>query len=80
MLSIYPEAELEKLFSEKAELQKAVDSQEISPADVDRMNSERDALSLSLAQLAEKQEEINQRVWDKEIVTQREMDQVCSDY
>jgi kinetochore protein NDC80 len=68
--------DLEKLFVEKAELQKMVDMQEISPADVDRMNSERDALSTSLAQLAEKQDEINTRVWDKEVITQREMDKL----
>lgn len=70
------EMELDKLLNEKVLLQQAVDSQEISPADVDRMNSERDSLSISLNQLAAKQDELNAAIWEKEIEIQREMDKL----
>ncbi|KAJ3392143.1 kinetochore-associated Ndc80 complex subunit ndc80 [Lobulomyces angularis] len=70
------ETELEKVLNEKNSLQQVVDSQEISPADVDRMNAERDQLQSTLIQLSNKQEEVNKRVWEKEIEIQKEMDKL----
>ena len=66
------------LAAEKLELQATVDAQEISPADVDRMNSERDQLIKSLEILSGKLDEINKEIWDKEIQIQKKMDHVIT--
>ncbi|KAL1915715.1 uncharacterized protein VTP21DRAFT_6474 [Calcarisporiella thermophila] len=60
------ESELERLDSEKNEVQAKVDSQEVSPADVDRMTVEREQLMKSLNEVAVKSEELNKQIWEKE--------------
>lgn len=74
------ELELKKLNDEKAHYQNIVDNQELSPADVDRMNAEREQLKKSLEMLAAKAEQVNQMVWEKEILLQKKMDQVRRDF
>lgn len=68
------EVTLTQLYSEKQELTKVVDSQELSPADVDRMNATRDQLATSLATCRENLDNINQSVWKSEIAVQKNMD------
>ena len=68
--------ESEEVIAEKSELQAVVDSQEISPADVDRMNAERDQLSKSLEQFTEKNEALNNLNWGLEIEVQKKLDSV----
>ncbi|EGF78856.1 hypothetical protein BATDEDRAFT_90028 [Batrachochytrium dendrobatidis JAM81] len=75
--------EIACLTNEKTELQQTVDAQDISPADVDRMNAERDQLALSLQTVSTKLETANKIVWEKEIALQKRMDQlekVVQDY
>ncbi|KAH6564739.1 hypothetical protein BASA50_004094 [Batrachochytrium salamandrivorans] len=77
------EDELAQVTAEKIELQQIVDAQEISPADVDRMNAERDQLAFSLQTVSTKLESANKAVWEKEIALQKRMDQlekVVQDY
>ena len=62
--------------AEKIQLQQTVDAQEISPADVDRMNSERDQLIKSLEVVSAKMDELNKDIWEREIGIQKKMDQV----
>ncbi|KAJ3154161.1 kinetochore-associated Ndc80 complex subunit ndc80 [Geranomyces michiganensis] len=68
------EKEAEELAEEKAQLQRTVDAQEISPADVDRMTAEREQLNQTLAAVAEKMETANKALWEKEISQQKSMD------
>lgn len=68
--------ELEQLSAERAQLQAVVDNQELSPADVDRMRAEQEQLKKNLEVCAQKLEQINQTVWEKEIQLQKKMDQV----
>ncbi|KAJ3391310.1 kinetochore-associated Ndc80 complex subunit ndc80 [Entophlyctis sp. JEL0112] len=70
------ESELEKQTIEKVELAAIVDSQEISPADVDRMTSEREQLVRTLEGLAKKTEDTNKLFWEKEMAVQKKMDQL----
>jgi hypothetical protein len=72
--------ELAQLTQERAQLQAIVDAQELSPADVDRMNAEREALKKNLDAVVAKAEQVNQMVWEKEIELQKKMDQVCHCY
>ncbi|TPX70338.1 hypothetical protein SpCBS45565_g01736 [Spizellomyces sp. 'palustris'] len=68
------EKEGEQLADEKAQLQRTVDAQEISPADVDRMTAEREQLNQTLGTVAVKMDEANKSLWDKEITMQKKMD------
>ncbi|KAJ3078995.1 kinetochore-associated Ndc80 complex subunit ndc80, partial [Quaeritorhiza haematococci] len=70
------EAELASLQKERAELQVIVDTQEISPADVDRMTAEREQLAKQIEAVNAKTEEGNKICWEKEIALQRKMDQL----
>ena len=70
------EMELEVTNKEKDELQFIVDNQEVSPADVDRMNAEREQLSRQIEQLTEKNTEMEKLIWDREIATQKKLDEV----
>ncbi|KAI8849418.1 HEC/Ndc80p family-domain-containing protein [Chytridium lagenaria] len=70
------ESELAKVSSEKAELQKTVDMQEISPADVDRMTAEREQLVRTLESMAAKTDECQRTIWEKEITLQKKIDQL----
>ncbi|ORX94356.1 hypothetical protein K493DRAFT_203556, partial [Basidiobolus meristosporus CBS 931.73] len=70
------EQELGQLEEEKADLQRQVDEQEISMTDVERMNAERDQLSKNLNTANSRLEEINKTSWEKEIETQKKLDDV----
>jgi kinetochore protein NDC80 len=65
---------LSQLYSEKQELIKVVEAQEIRPADVDRMNATREQLVSSLTSCRENLDLINQNVWQSEISVQKVMD------
>ncbi|KAJ3196946.1 kinetochore-associated Ndc80 complex subunit ndc80 [Irineochytrium annulatum] len=69
------DSELTKMSVEKVELQKIVDMQEISPADVDRMTAERDQLARTLEAVAIKTDESNKAAWEKEITLRKTIDQ-----
>ncbi|RKP39008.1 HEC/Ndc80p family-domain-containing protein [Dimargaris cristalligena] len=58
----------------KVEYQQIVDVQEISPADIERMNSERQRLSENLRDLNIRVEELNKDVWQREIDIQPKID------
>ncbi|RKO85028.1 HEC/Ndc80p family-domain-containing protein [Blyttiomyces helicus] len=70
------EKEIASATEERAALQHTVDSQEVSPADVDRMNAENEQLAKTLADIATKLELGNQAVWKSEIELQKKMDQI----
>lgn len=57
-------------------MQEIVDSQELSPVDVDRMNAERDQLNKNLESFSEKIEDINKIIWEREIHCQKKGDEV----
>ncbi|KAJ2556756.1 kinetochore-associated Ndc80 complex subunit ndc80 [Coemansia sp. RSA 1933] len=71
-------AQIEQLAleKEKAEVQEIVDAQQISPEDVDRMNSEHNHLSETLNGVQSKLKEVVKEVWDREIRLQRVLDDV----
>ncbi|KAI9143730.1 HEC/Ndc80p family-domain-containing protein [Paraphysoderma sedebokerense] len=68
--------QLEQLNSEKLSLQAQIDAQDISPADFDRMTSEREQLTKALETLQQKIDEISKQMWDKEINVQKKLDQI----
>ncbi|KAK9767830.1 kinetochore-associated Ndc80 complex subunit ndc80, variant 2 [Basidiobolus ranarum] len=70
------EQEFAQLEEEKATLQKQVDEQEISMTDVERMNAERNQLSKNVNTANMRLEEINKTSWEKEIETQKKLDDV----
>lgn len=65
---------MKKLTKEREGLQGAVDAQELSPADVDRLNAERDQLAKSLALTSQNLDTITKQVWAQEIALQKKMD------
>lgn len=68
------EETVKKLTVEREQLAATVDAQEISPADVDRMNAERDQLAKSLALMNQQLDTVNKNVWNDEIALQKKMD------
>ncbi|KAJ1967771.1 kinetochore-associated Ndc80 complex subunit ndc80 [Dispira parvispora] len=67
---------ISQLHAEKQQVQQVVDAQEISPADIDRMNSERQKLSEVLQDLNMRIEEMNKLIWQKEIEVQPKIDAI----
>ena len=59
---------------DRSGLQVTVDAQDISPADVDRMNLERDQLSLSITSTTHSLSTLNSTVWEREILLQKKHD------
>ncbi|KAJ3367615.1 kinetochore-associated Ndc80 complex subunit ndc80 [Kappamyces sp. JEL0680] len=55
-------------------LQEEFESSEISPADVDRMNAERDQLAKTLSLMTHQLDEVTKAVWNEEIALQKKMD------
>ncbi|KAI9366175.1 HEC/Ndc80p family-domain-containing protein [Zopfochytrium polystomum] len=70
------ERELETKLQEKAELQKVVDAQQISQADVDRMNAEKDQFVATRKKLAESTDAQRQEMWRKETQLQKMMQEL----
>ena len=68
--------EVDKLEKEKTQLQDTIDKQEISPADVERMNSELVGLQRGLESVRKKGEEVEKGLWEGEIRGQKGMDKV----
>lgn len=61
---------------ERANLQKAVDDQGISMADIDRMNSERERLSKGIETTSQRLEEAKKKVAEKEIEASRKLEEL----
>eukprot|EP00842_Homolaphlyctis_polyrhiza_P002313 jgi/Hompol1/3082/HPOL_001557-RA len=70
------EKEMQRMETEKHNLQVIVEAQQTSQADIDRMNAERDQLRHTLDTVGKKLDEANKLVWDKEIASQKMMDQL----
>lgn len=68
------ETEINKLSAERNSCQQIVDSQGISPEDVDRMTAEQEQLKRGLELASQKMAEVSQSLWDKEIEIQKKMD------
>jgi len=66
--------ELKEAENERASLQKAVDDQGISMADIDRMNSERERLQKGVESTSARLEEAKKKVSDKEFEASRKLD------
>lgn len=66
--------ELREADEERASLQKAVDDQGISMADIDRMNSERERLQKGVESTSQRLEEAKKKVSEKEIEASRKLD------
>jgi kinetochore protein NDC80 len=68
------EENVKKLSMEREALSATVDAQELSPADVDRMNAERDQLAKSLAGMSKQLDAVTKDIWNEEIALQKKMD------
>jgi len=68
--------ELKEADDERANLQKAVDDQGISMADIDRMNSERERLQKGVESTSLRLEESKKKVAEKEIEASRKLDEL----
>lgn len=68
------EMSVKTLAMERERLAAVVDAQELSPADVDRMNAERDQLAKSLSHLSTQLDTVTKQVWNEEIALQKKMD------
>jgi kinetochore protein NDC80 len=66
--------ELKEADDERFNLQKSVDDQGISMADIDRMNSERERLQKGIESTAQRLEEAKKKVAEKEIEASRKLD------
>ncbi|KAA8914275.1 HEC/Ndc80p family-domain-containing protein [Sphaerosporella brunnea] len=66
--------ELEKAKNEEAILQAQVDAQGLSPADIDRMNTEREKLNQGIQQVASKLEESQRKLDEQELGAAQELD------
>jgi kinetochore protein NDC80 len=66
--------ELKEADEERSSLQKAVDDQGISMADIDRMNSERERLQKGIESISQRLEETKKKVSEKEIEASRKLD------
>jgi len=64
------------LKTEKNELQRQVDAQEISPIDVERMNLEREQLTRTLESSRTRGEQLAHSTWEAEMILQRTLDAV----
>jgi kinetochore protein NDC80 len=71
---LYIEETVKKLTKEREALQETVDAQDLSPADVDRLNAERDQLAKSLALTSQNLDTVTKQVWTQEIALQKKMD------
>lgn len=65
---------MQSLTNDRAHLTSVVEKQEISAADVDRMNAERDQLAKSITLVSDQLDQTNKTVWNKEIAIQKKMD------
>lgn len=68
--------ELKEADDERTNLQKSVDDQGISMADIDRMNSERERLQKGIESTAQRLEEAKKKVAEKEIEASRKLDEL----
>lgn len=68
------ENELKTIDDARADLQRQIDAQDISPEDIDRMNSEKELLSKNLESLIAAKEEASKIFWDKELAAQKQLD------
>lgn len=66
--------ELESVEREKASLQEAVDRQGLTPADIDRMNTEREKLSKGLSAIAQKITEGKMKLAEREAEAQSKLE------
>jgi kinetochore protein NDC80 len=68
--------ELKEAEEERSNLQKAVDDQGISMADIDRMNSERERLQKGIETFSERLEEAKKKVAEKEVEASRKLEEL----
>ncbi|KAI9193658.1 HEC/Ndc80p family-domain-containing protein [Polychytrium aggregatum] len=68
------QSELVSVTNERNHLQHIVDTQEISPAEIDKINTEREKLTSQLASLEDSIKEIDKKCWEIEIEYQRMCD------
>lgn len=62
-----PELQVESLKQEQARLQHILVNQKFSPADVERINRERNELQQTITSLSANLEEAEQHMWNEEI-------------
>lgn len=70
---IYSELELKKNEEEKEKIQRQVDSQPISPDDVERMHKESEQITNKRNIIAGKMKEINKLQWEKKLELEKEI-------
>ena len=68
--------ELKEADDERSNLQKSVDDQGISMADIDRMTSERERLQKGIESTSQRLEEVKKKVTEKEIEASRKLDEM----
>jgi kinetochore protein NDC80 len=68
--------ELKEAEDERSNLQKSVDDQGISMADIDRMNSERERLQKGIESTAQRVEDVKKKVTEKEVEASHKLDEL----
>ena len=68
--------ELKEADEERSNLQKSVDDQGISMADIDRMNSERERLQKGIEATSQRLEDVKKKVAEKEVEASRKLDEL----
>jgi kinetochore protein NDC80 len=68
--------ELKEAEDERSNLQKSVDNQGISMADIDRMTSERERLQKGIESTSQRLEEVKKKVTEKEFEASRKLDEL----
>lgn len=75
-LSNSMDTQIQELQAENEELQKIIDSQGITPTDLERMLKARQTLEQSLQSLVTQKEETNKLIWEREMSVAKMMDDV----
>ena len=72
-----PGHQLESLKQEHGHLQNVLQNQKFTPADVERINREKNELQQTLSTLGKSLEEAEQHMWNEEIAVVKAKEKVC---
>ena len=73
------EAELQQTLSENKRLEHIIQTQELSQADIMRINADREELKRNKQMLDEENEDIDKQTWDLEIKIRKKYDEVMAE-
>ena len=75
-----PGHQLESLKQEQERLQVVLKNQKFTPADVERINREKNELQQTISSLSKSLEEAEQHMWNEEIAVIKAKEKVCPRY